>query len=819
MKTRLIKTFSVAISLALIIAALPVVSFNVSAKTEGVFTYGVNNFGAVILDVDNSVGRSITIPDVIGGCKVSKIAENAFADCDFLEDVHFSSSKTDWDKIDIESGNENITGALKYYSNEPFTYVIEDDAAVITEIDNLASGDINIPEKLDGCDVTEIRGNSSYASTCMITSVTIPNTVKKIGDNAFSCFSAVETLEIPDSVVEIGNDAFYACSGITDLVIPDSVKRIGSSAFGFCSGLKTVLIGNGLTDISDDGSIFKNCPSLESITVDDKNTVYRSVDNCLIKDDVIISGCKNSVISDECGVTKVGKDAFCGCDATEIIIPEGVTEIGDSAFESCQSLENVVLPDSVVKIGNQAFNDCPVLDGVYYSGEKETREVISVGTLNNKLAGAFWHYNYIYGMPISDSQHIDHYYYSVKDGKAAIYDVDDSISGDIEIPAELGGYPVTVIDEGAFYGCAGIKSVKMPSGVTDIVYCAFQNCTGIKSVSIPDSVTKIDPGVFIGCTSLQSIDVDKNNTFYHSADNCLIETESKALMAGMKNSVIPDDGSVTTIVYYAFGDCSGLESIDIPSNVTSIGGGAFSGCTGLTEVNFSSGLESIGNREFSGCLALTDIELPKTLIELGGGVFSSCSALESVNISNGLAEIPEEAFLDCKSLKRIILPSSIYEIRPFAFKNCYLLTKLVLPKRLDKIGGFAFENCYSLKEILMQKSVQHIGEYAFFGCFSIADVYYSGTETERNENLKIAGANYNLIDAQWHYDYKTYFPGDMNSDSYINNKDIVRLFQYLSGWDVYVNEDALDINGDRAINNKDLTRLFKYLSGFDVQIF
>ena len=61
--------------------------------------------------------------------------------------------------------------------------------------------------------------------------------------------------------------------------------------------------------------------------------------------------------------------------------------------------------------------------------------------------------------------------------------------------------------------------------------------------------------------------------------------------------------------------------------------------------------------------------------------------------------------------------------------------------------------------------------------------------------------------------------GDINADKSVNNKDLTRLFQYLSGWDVTVNSEVLDVNGDGAVNNKDLTRLFQYLSGSDVKDF
>ncbi|MBR5923311.1 MAG: hypothetical protein IKZ59_05905 [Clostridia bacterium] len=61
--------------------------------------------------------------------------------------------------------------------------------------------------------------------------------------------------------------------------------------------------------------------------------------------------------------------------------------------------------------------------------------------------------------------------------------------------------------------------------------------------------------------------------------------------------------------------------------------------------------------------------------------------------------------------------------------------------------------------------------------------------------------------------------GDINNDGAINNKDLTRLFQYLSDWEVEVNEAVLDVNGDGSVNNKDLTRLFQYLSDWDVEIF
>ena len=108
----------------------------------------------------------------------------------------------------------------------------------------------------------------------------------------------------------------------------------------------------------------------------------------------------------------------------------------------------------------------------------------------------------------------------------------------------------------------------------------------ISTVVIANGVTSIGSFAFSYCAGLESITVASGNTVYHSAGNCLIETASKTLIAGCKNSIIPTDGSVTSIGVQAFYGCTGLTSITIPSSVTSIGDSAFRNCTGLKNVTF-----------------------------------------------------------------------------------------------------------------------------------------------------------------------------------------------------------------------------------------
>ena len=61
--------------------------------------------------------------------------------------------------------------------------------------------------------------------------------------------------------------------------------------------------------------------------------------------------------------------------------------------------------------------------------------------------------------------------------------------------------------------------------------------------------------------------------------------------------------------------------------------------------------------------------------------------------------------------------------------------------------------------------------------------------------------------------------GDIDGDGEVTNKDVTRLFRYLSGWHVEVNEKAIDVNGDGKVNNKDIVRLFQFVSGWNVEIY
>ena len=138
--------------------------------------------------------------------------------------------------------------------------------------------------------------------------------------------------------------------------------------------------------------------------------------------------------------------------------------------------------------------------------------------------------------------------------------------------------------------------------MTSIGEYVFDECSGLTSVTIPNSVMSIGMGVFYNCSSLSSIKVESGNTKYDSRDNCnaIIETISNTLIAGCKNTTIPN--SVTGIGENAFRNCLSLASVTIPNSVTSIGEYTFMDCFSLTLVNIPNSVTSIGRFAFANCI-------------------------------------------------------------------------------------------------------------------------------------------------------------------------------------------------------------------------
>ena len=369
-----------------------------------------------------------------------------------------------------------------------------------------------------------------------------------------------------------------------------------------------------------------------------------------------------------------------GKPVTEVVIENGVTYIGEYSFYLFTDLTSIDIPGSVTEIGDFAFAECYNLASISVPDS-----VTMIGTY---------------------SFHETAWFEAQPEGLVYVGKVAYCVIG--TVPANL-----AVKD-----GTKGIVS-----------YC-FSGADDIVSVTIPASVTRIGTSIFSSCSSLESITVNAENAVYHSDQNCLIETESKTVIAGCKTSLIPLSG-VNTIGEEAFTSCKGLTSVSIPQTVNSIGKQAFSHCRNLASVTidshvFGNGV-SIGDYAFIGCNALTSITLPQTLISIGEGAFSDCDGLSSVTVPNRVTTVGESAFSNCSNLTEVVLGNGISSIEDEVFYQCGKLASVTIPN-----------------------SVKTIGRYAFGSCPKLKSVWYVGDAQEK-ANLTVSDGNFYLNSAFWHY--------------------------------------------------------------------
>ena len=233
--------------------------------------------GTPVTTIGNAAFRDSSVTSVTIPASVTEIGANAFAGCTNLTSVNYIG---DWSKLTIQSGNPAVEDAV---NAQLFDFeFIPNNTAVIVKKYNGTAADVTIPSHYKGKPVTMIDHAAFHDSA--VTSVTIPDSVTSIPDDAFAFCSQLTNISIPNSVTFIGFSAFNSCTSLKSITLPSSLSTIQSSAFYNCGNLETIRIPVSVTFIGN--YAFAGCPSSMTVTYPGSKTQW----------DAITKGSNNDVL-------------------------------------------------------------------------------------------------------------------------------------------------------------------------------------------------------------------------------------------------------------------------------------------------------------------------------------------------------------------------------------------------------------------------------------------------------------------------------------------------------------------------------------------
>lgn len=563
----------------------------------------------------------------------------------------------------------------------------------------------------DASDVFEMDGTTLVRYTGTAKSVSVSDTVKIIGEEAFAGNEYITEIKLPAGLEEISYRAFADCSSLEKITISDNVYMISSGAFSNCRALKEFYIGSSLRDLGY--GVFAGCDSLSKLSVSDDNTHFMYKDGLFYDDEgkvlyFVLKGAGLKKVSLPRTVETIMPYAFWGCDTIrEIGLSEYIDYLDDYSLSNLKNLESIVIPYSVERIGLKAFADCVNLrDVTIHPTVKSIHETAFDGCLKLNIIAepgseAYKFFQNLSFQPIWEEEYedVEDIIYNIGDSVESIEDV---VTGKAEGPNNsderlLGttvvssGHAVILIDNtkqkvnvGDSYNKDNkdekpSESTKDKSEVIDLF-----STTDVKGNTIPKYTVvnnEIASKAYYGSSNMNG---------YKFPENISVINDFAFARSNIRAVSIPN--SVTTIGYGAFYHCDDLENITIPTTVTEIEPFAFDN-TKWMENWKKSGQEFLIVGD--GILLAynggdSHITIPDGVKEIAPYAFYKHNGLLSVSMPDSLLEIGEAAFCGCTNLKEVFGGTNVKVIKDRAFYECPLQT-IKITDAVESIGLLAFD--------------------------------------------------------------------------------------------------------------------------------
>ena len=664
-----------------------------------------------------TVLTSVTMSD-----SVKTLGENLFQSSKMLESVTLSDSLTSipgytfsWCSAltEIEMGNKVKSIGDYAFSNckELLSVDIPD---ALEDIGDYAFSDCIALTSLDLGSVKTL-GEYAFCNCSAITEISLGGSLVEIGNRAFRGCKLIPSVTVPNTTVTIGHEAFYDCTALATVKFGTGVTDIGSGAF-----LATKLYEDAEGMVFVDGWVLANKDTeIDTLKLPEdtigiagysfakcNNLTEISIEGVMYVGDSAFHRCEQlmTVIADD-SLLKVGNYAFANCELiTEMRLGNSLESIGKYAFAGDTALENISLPDSLKSIGTYAFDNTKAFINASSSDDK-------VVYIDDWVVG----FNYTpNGFPYKTDLVIrsgtkgiaDYSFYMMESLQCKVYlpttleYLGRSVFYNTQIKSVFLSPSLKRIGDYAFYGCTnalfGDDGVTViPEGVEYIGRSAFFKCAGIRSLSIPTSVDTIGDYAFYGCINLGSNEVEEENA------------------GGTEEGVDQGNGGVTPAADEA-PEQKQPNRLLIAEGVQYIGYRAFQGCESLTEIIIPNSVRTLGTHAFYKCVKLESATVGSGLDLIPAYTFYKCAALKSVTLPEGILSIGKYAFRGCEALTSIDL-TGVTTVEDHAFNKCVKLSDVKISDALTYIGNYAFRGCLSIKSLTIPASVEYIGKHAFYG--------------------------------------------------------------------------------------------------------
>lgn len=448
-------------------------------------------------------------------------------------------------------------------------YRVLDDgtAEIVSYAVYIQEGHISIPEQVNGIPVSSL-GNKSFDYIHM-DSVTIPDSVVSIGDNAFSNCDKLTEIKIPGNLRHVGVNPFCSCPNLVKIEVSESNPYLEMKDGALISKEEKRLICHLFNYITFNGAgIVMNSYTVPGgVEIIGESAFYRE------------KAAVEIVLPDS--VTTIDKYAFYGSDVRKVDLPGSLISIGEQAFAECESLMFITLPENLETIGSYAFFRCSSLTEMSIPNS-----VRSVGD------NPFGDCKYLKEAKVSPDHDylalVDHVLFSKPDRRLISFPCYTDVT-EYTIPQGI-----RLISGQAFAFAESLRSVTIPDSVTEIGEEAFWYCTGITGISIPESVVRVGKRAFFACKSLVDI-------------------------------TIPD--TVTALESSALGRCNKLQRVKLPDGLKEIGEYMFEWDECLNSVIIPQNLSSIGKYAFNQCHSLKNLEIPDSVSFIDPAAFNCCENL------------------------------------------------------------------------------------------------------------------------------------------------------------------------------------------------